>query len=163
MGGRTEDGSAPPIGAIVWVRGETLKAERETADLWQPKMEWESDSLCSNSTYPSQSSGWGLELNRDCGAIPGRGLPLTAERWGMWGRRSWWEMPVEESRAAMEARWHCWVTHRVWSHHHSLSAHASIGSWTIERLAHQTPDALNYSVGPHPGCLVKCLTPWSTE
>ena len=26
-----------PTGAIVWVRGETFKAECETADLWQPK------------------------------------------------------------------------------------------------------------------------------
>ena len=38
---------------------------------------------------------------------------------------------------------------RGWSHHHSLSPpHASIGSLTIERLAHQTPDALNYRAGP---------------
>ena len=35
---------------------------------------------------------------------------------------------------------------------------ASIGSWTIERLAHQTPDPLDYRVGPHPGCPIKSLT-----
>ena len=40
---------------------------------------------------------------------------------GMWGSRLWWEMPVEESQAAMEVRWYCWVTHREWSQHHSLS------------------------------------------
>ena len=52
--------------------------------------------------------GWELE-SRDCGAIPGRGLLLTAERWikGMCGRRLWKEMPVEESQAAMEARQYC--------------------------------------------------------
>jgi len=34
---------------------------------------------------------------------------LTAERQieGMWRRRLWWEMPVEESWAAMEARRYC--------------------------------------------------------
>ena len=32
-----------------------------------------------------------------------------------------------------------------------LSPHANIGSWTIERLAHQMPDALNYRLGPQPG------------
>ena len=36
-GGGTETGSSPHIGPVVWVRGETFKAERETADLWQPK------------------------------------------------------------------------------------------------------------------------------
>ena len=35
--GGTEAGSDPHIGAIVSVRGETFKAESETADLWQPK------------------------------------------------------------------------------------------------------------------------------
>ena len=29
--------SNPHPGAIVWVRGETFKAESEAADLWQPK------------------------------------------------------------------------------------------------------------------------------
>ena len=116
-------------------------------------MEWESDSLCHSHTYPRWHSGWGLEF-RDCGAIPGWGLLLTVERWieGMWGRRLWWEMPVEESQAAMEARRYCWVMPRGWSHHQaSLFPHASIDSWTRERLAHQTPDALIYRVGPHPG------------
>ena len=39
----------------------------------------------------------------------------------------------------------------------SLSPHASICSWTTERLTHQTPDTLNYKAGPHPGCPFKCL------
>ena len=91
-------------------------------------MEWESDRPRRIHTYPGQrccpgrGSGWELEL-RDCWAITGQGLLLTAERWieEMWGRRLWWEMLVEESQAAMEARQYCWVTCRGWSHHHSLS------------------------------------------
>ena len=91
-------------------------------------MEWESDSPCHSLTYPGQGhrspgrhSSWELEF-RECGAIPGQGLLLTVERQieGMWRRRLWWEMPVEEGQAAMEARRYCWVTHRGWSHHHSL-------------------------------------------
>ena len=119
-------------------------------------MEWESDSPYCSLTYARQQhgsagkgSGWELKL-RDCGAIPVWGLLLTAERQikGMRRRRLWWEMPVEESQAASEARRYCWVMHRGWSHHHSLSPHASMDSWTIERLAHQMPDAAKYRVGP---------------
>ena len=128
-------------------------------------MEWESDSSCHSHTYPAEGcrspgrhSSWELEF-RDCGAILGRGLLLTAERWieQMWGRRLWWEMPVEES--------HCWVMHRGWSHPHSLSlpTHSSIHSWAVERLAHQMPDALNYRVGPHPGSSFKRLMSQTTE
>ena len=32
-----KQGSHPHSGAVVWVKGETFKAESETADLWQPK------------------------------------------------------------------------------------------------------------------------------
>ena len=55
---------------------------------------------------PRRLSSWELE-RRDCEAFPGWGLLLTAERWtkGVWARRLWWEMPVEESQGAMEARW----------------------------------------------------------
>ena len=35
--GELKQGSDPHIRATVFVRGETFKAERETADLWQPK------------------------------------------------------------------------------------------------------------------------------
>ena len=82
----------------------------------------------------------------------------------MWGRRLWWEMPVEESQTAMEARWYCWVTHSGWSHHHSLSlpTHTSISSWTIERLAHHMPDTLNYRAEPQLGCSFRWLMCRST-
>ena len=109
-------------------------------------MEWES--------VTGRGSGWELEV-RDYGVIPGWGLLLTAERRieRKWGRRSWWEMPVEESQAAMEARQYCWVQHVGGGAITiaSLSPCARIGSWTIERLAQQTPEALNYRVGPQPG------------
>ena len=67
---------------------------------------------------PRRCTSWELEF-RDCGAILGWGLLSTVERWikVMWGRRLWWEMPVEESQAVMEARWYYWVMCRGWSHH----------------------------------------------
>ena len=92
-------------------------------------MEWETDSPCRSHMYPGQGrrsprrcSSWELD-HRDCGATPEQMLLLTAEGQtkGTWGRRLWWEKPVEESQAAMEARWYCWVMRRGWSHHHSLS------------------------------------------
>ena len=138
-------------------------------------MEWESDSPCRSHINtrqehgsPGRGSGWELEF-RDCGAIPGQGLLLTAKRQikGMWGRRSWWEMPVEESQAAMEARRYCWVTRKGWSHHHSLCLstrqHRQLNNreagppntWRTE-LQSRTPhrvllsvtDEWNYRVGP---------------
>ena len=36
-GGETQAWSDPHIGATVWVRRETFKAESETTDLWEPK------------------------------------------------------------------------------------------------------------------------------
>ena len=91
-------------------------------------MEWESDSPCCSHTHlgeghrsPGRCSSWELEC-RDCSTIPGQGLLMTAERQteGM-RRRLWWEIPVEESWGAVEARWHCWVMRREWNHYHSLS------------------------------------------
>ena len=35
--GELKQKSDPHPGAIVWVRGDTFKAESETADLWKPK------------------------------------------------------------------------------------------------------------------------------
>ena len=128
-------------------------------------MEWESDSPCHSGTYPRQGhksprrrSSWDLEL-RDCGAIPGQRLLLTVERQieGMWGRRLWWEMPVEESQAAMEARRYCWVTRGGVAITIAPLPTGQCHSWTLERLAPQAPEALNYRVGPHLGCPFKCL------
>ena len=64
----------------------------------------------------------------------------------------WWEMPVEEMEGRHGSKVillsHTW---RVEPTPSPLSPHANIGSWTIERLAHQMPDALNYRLGPQPG------------
>ena len=74
---------------------------------------------------PGMCSSWELEF-RDCGAIPRRELLLTVERWfkGMWGRRLWCEMPVEESQAAMEARRfsECWALSQLFPSPLSLSS-----------------------------------------
>ena len=84
--GGTEAGSDPHIGAIVSVRGETFKAESETADLWQPKWNESQTVLAVAIHIPDRDTGlledaasWELEF-RDCGAIPGQGLLLTVER-----------------------------------------------------------------------------------
>ena len=132
-------------------------------------MERESDSPCLSHTYPGQehrspgrSSSWERKF-RHCGAIPGRGLLLTAERLieGMWGRRSWWEMPVKESlqpwkqgnTAESDIRGGA-ITIA------SLSPHACIGSWTIQRLAHQTHNSRLQSRTPIQGAP---LSAWMGE
>jgi len=134
-------------------------------------MEWESDSSGCSHTYPKQGrkspgshSSWELEF-RDSGAIPGQGLLLTAERQigGMWGRKLWWEMPVEESWAAMEARWYCWVTCRGWSHHHSLCLPTCQHPQLNNRETGPSNTALNYRVGPQPRGPSMCLTNWTTK
>ena len=87
-------GSDPHIRATVRVRGETIKADSETADLWQPK--WNEHQTVLAQPYitreehwsPGRRSDWGPEF-RDFGAIPGQGLLLTLERQieGMLGKR----------------------------------------------------------------------------
>ena len=134
-------------------------------------MEWDSDRPCCSHTYPGQEcwspgrhSSWEPEF-RDYGAIPGQGSLLTVERRieRMW-RRSWWEMRLEKSQAAMEARQYCWVMWRGWSHHRSLSLPTQPASadeqqrgWPIKSLMHWV------RVGPHPGYPFKCLTHGITE
>ena len=103
------------------------------------EMKWESDSPCHCHTYPRWHSGWELEF-RDCGAIPGQGLLLTAERRteGMWRRTL-----VGNAHGGKPG---------------SQGSKACVGGGAIsitslpdtpasaaerERLAHQTPDALN--------------------
>ena len=126
VGGGVEAGVRFPHWGNCLVRGETLKAESEAADLWPPK--WNEDQQSLLQPYilwtgyraPGRCSSWELE-SRHCGEIPGRGLLLTSERCieRMGARRSW-KMPVEEIPAAREARLsHAWGRSR----HHSLSLH----------------------------------------
>ena len=57
MGGGTEAGSDPDIGAIVSVREETFKAESETADLWQPKWNENQTVLAAAIHTPDRDTG----------------------------------------------------------------------------------------------------------
>ena len=55
--GELKQGSEPRIGAIVWVRGETFKAESETADLWQPKWNENQTVLAAAIHMPGRNMG----------------------------------------------------------------------------------------------------------
>ena len=55
--GELKQGSDPHSGAIVWVRGETFKAERETADLWQPKWNENQTVLATAIHMPGRNTG----------------------------------------------------------------------------------------------------------
>ena len=65
--GELKQGSNPHIRAAVSVRGETLKAESETTDLWQPK--WNEDQTVLAAAIHT--------LDRDAG-------PLEEEAAGSW-------------------------------------------------------------------------------
>ena len=55
--GELKQGSNPHIGAIVRVRGETFKAESETADLWQPIWNENQTVLATAIHMPSRNTG----------------------------------------------------------------------------------------------------------
>ena len=128
-------------------------------------MEWDHSPCCSR-TYrrqgrrsPGRRSSWDLEL-RDCGAIPGRRLLLTVERWiqGMWGRRLW-----------RKAR-------QPWKQDDTAESHVGGGAITIAPLpTGQQPQLNNREAGPpnawcteleedpSQGAPSMCLTRWTTE
>ena len=56
-GGETEAGIYPHIGAIFWVKGETYKAENETADPWQPKWNENQTILAAAIHTPDRNAG----------------------------------------------------------------------------------------------------------
>ena len=165
-------GSDPHSKATVWVRGEIFNAASETADLWQPKWNENQTVLATAIHTPERNAGllegaaagnWRLEIVEQS---QGGGC-CWLERDGLRGckggdhggkcqwsiaRQPWKQGGTTESHFGGGA-----ITIAC------LSPHSSISSWTIERLAHQMPDALNYIEGPHPGCSFKCLMRWSTE
>ena len=59
--GELKQRSDSHIRTIVWIRGETFKAESETADLWQPK--WNENQTCLTATIHT--------LDRDAGPLEG--------------------------------------------------------------------------------------------
>ena len=78
VGGETEAGvQSPHQGNCLESEEKHLKAETETADLWQPKWN-ENQTVLATAIHtlerghrsPIRHSGWELEF-RDCGAIPG--------------------------------------------------------------------------------------------
>ena len=69
--GELKQGSDPHNGAIFRVRGETFKAESETADLWQPKWNENQTVLAAAIHMPGRNVGllegatagsWSLEI-----------------------------------------------------------------------------------------------------
>jgi len=66
--GELKQGSKPHFGSIVLAKGETFKAESESADLWQSKWN-ENQTVLAAATYPRQGhrspgrcNSWELEF-----------------------------------------------------------------------------------------------------
>ena len=55
--GELKQESDPHIGAIIWVKGETFKAESETADLWEPKWNENQTVLAAAVQAPDRDAG----------------------------------------------------------------------------------------------------------
>ena len=116
------------MGAIVWIK-EVFKAESEIADLWQPKWN-ENQSVLSTAIHtPERDTGpiegaagitWFIEIVEKSLAMVCY-LLVRDKLMECANEEIVWEMPVQVSQTAIEGRWHCWVTCRGWSHHHSLS------------------------------------------
>ena len=88
---------------------------------------------------------------------------------------------IEPIFAAKKARQYCWVMHRGWSHHHSLSPHTPASAaeqkrgWTIKHLTHKTTQwdftwgaplgnlCADYRVGLQPRDPSMCLIHWTME
>ena len=170
--GGSEAGVRSHIGALLWVRGETFKAERERADLWQPKWNEKPTVLAAAIYTPDRNAGplegtvagsWSLgtvEQSQGEGCCWLWRDRLKGYEGGDCGGKCLWRKArqprkqgdMAESRGGGGA-----VTIA------SLSPQACTGSWTIARLPHQVPDTLSYRLGPHPGWPFKCLTCRSTN
>ena len=165
--GELNQGSDPHIGAIVWVRGETFTSEGEITDLWQPK--WNENQTVLTTAIHT--------LDRDTGPLEG----AAAESWslgtveqsqgesccGLWrdGSRGCTGGDCGEKCLWRKAR-QPWKQSILLSHAWGVEPSPqplSPLTWTIEMMTHPMPDALNYRVGPYPGCPFKCLMCQSTE
>ena len=162
--------SDPHSEATVWVRGETFKAESETANLWQPKWNENQTVLATAIHLPNRNMG--LPEGAEAGKWS-LGIVEQSQCEGCyWLQRDGCEegdVVRNASRGkpgSIETRWYCWVMHRGWSHHHDLSLSLSTGQHqqlNNREAGPSTACAPNYRVGPHPGCSFKCLMCWSTE
>ena len=158
-------GSVPHIGAIVWIRGETFKAESETA-VWQSKRNENQTVLATvihtldRDTDPlegAMAGSWSLGIVKQsqgegCGWLRREGL--RGCEGGDCGRKCLWRKAGQPWKQGDTAE-SC-IGGRTFTIA-SLPPQAIIGSWIIERLAHQVPDDLNYRIGPHSGCSFKWL------
>ena len=154
------------------VKGETFKAESETADLWQPK--WNENHTVLSTAVHTLDRNAGLLESTVAGSWSSGIMEQSQGKGCYWlwrdglrgceggdcggkcqwrkARQPWKQGDTAESRVGGGA-----ITEA------SLPIPISIGSWTIERLAHQMPDALNYRVGPYPECTFQWLMHWSIE
>ena len=150
--GELKQGSDPYIGAIVWVRGETFKAESEIADLWQPK-------------WSENQTGLAVAIHtpdRDTGPLEG------AEA------RSWSLGIVEQSQGEVccllrrdelrgceggDGVGICWwrKAGQPWKQGDTAESRIGVGAITIASLSPHTPawELNNRQVGP--------LNTWCTE
>ena len=134
-------------------------------------MEWESDSPCHSHTDPGQgrrspgrhsteSWTWGIveqAQGEGCCWVQ-RDRPSRCDEGDCGGKCLWRKarQPRKQGNTAESRVGGKAITTAY------FSPHTSIGSWTIERLAHQMPESLNYRVGSHPGCPFKCPIQSST-
>ena len=170
--GEVKQRSDPHIGAIIWVREETFKAESETANLWQSKW-YENQTVLATAIHTP---------DRDIGSLEGivagnRSLGIVEQsqgvgcRWlqrdrlrgcegGDCGGKCLWRKAGQPRKQDNTAESRIVGGAIIIA---SLSPHTSIGSWTIERLAHQMPDTELQSWTPPPGCSFKWLMHQTTE
>ena len=153
------------VGAIFWVTGEIFTAESETANQQQPRWNENQTVLATAVHNPDKDTGplegaeagsWSLGIVEQLWSCcwPRRDRSRGCEGGDCGGkclwrktRQSWKQRDTAESHIVDGA-----ITIA------SFSPHASIGSWTIERLAHQTPATLNYRIDPSQGGPSMCLT-----
>ena len=162
-GGELKQGSEPHTGAIIWVREV---AERETADLWQPQWD-ENQTVLATAIHTldgAVAGSWNLGIVEQC---QGKGccwLQRDSSRrceGGDCGGKCLWREAGQPWKPGDSAESH--VASGAITIASLCPLQAMMGSWTIERLAHQKPDALDCRVGPRPGCPFQCLTSRSTE
>ena len=149
-GGKLKQGSNPHIRAFVWVRRETFKAERERADLWQPKWNKNQTVLAANIHTPegTVAGSWSLGIVKPTQGEGGCWLwkdgSRVCEGEGCGGKCLWKKSRQPWKRGdAAESRVGSGATTTA-----SLPPQDSINSWTVERLAHQMSDVLKSRLGP---------------
>ena len=170
--GNWRKGLIPTLGQLSESEEETLKAESKTADLWQPKWNENQTVLAAAIHTPDRDTSslkgttagsWSLGIVEESQGEGCCWLQRDGSRGGKGGdcggKRLW--RKAGQPRKQGDTAGSCIGGGAITIAY--LSPHASIGSWTIDRLAYQMPDALNYRVGSHPGCPFKGLTHLSTE